>query len=122
MKMAGDRSTNRAGQARGQATEEQVAWLEAQVNSLEARLARYEPEAVVRLDWLLDGPQHCLTPEEKEQEVRRLLEVCAEKGVGAVLADGGLRKDLLGPLAEACFRHGLNSAGQYLAYLECPYD
>jgi hypothetical protein len=122
MTMVGGRSGDGVESGQGRAAEERLARLEARVRELEGRLARYEPGAFVSLDAILDGPQCRLTPNEKDREVRRLLEVCADRGVRAVLADPGLRKDLLGPLADACFRRGLNSAGQYLAYLECPYD
>jgi hypothetical protein len=63
-----------------------------------------------------------LAPVEVEREAQRLLAVCTEKGVEAVLAEACARLEVLAALADACFRAGLTPAGQYLDYLACPYD
>jgi cytosine/adenosine deaminase-related metal-dependent hydrolase len=78
--------------------------------------------APVHLDDLLDGPQRRLSAEEIEHETQRLLAVCAEQGVEAVVAEVATCRELLRSLAEACHRVGLTSAAQYLHYLENPYD
>jgi hypothetical protein len=70
----------------------------------------------------LEGPQRRLSADEVEQETRRLLALCAEKGVEAVLAEARASPELLEALTDACFRSGLTAAGQYLHYLANPYD
>jgi hypothetical protein len=101
---------------------QRLALLEEQVRHLERRLARYEPPAPpVQADWL-NGPGRSLSPAEIDRETERLLAVCAEKGVEAVLPEVARCRELLVSLAEACHRSGLTRAGQYLDYLETPYD
>lgn len=101
--------------------EEQVRRLHARMRRLEGRLVAYEPLAAVRLDDLLDGPQRRLSPAEIAKETRRLLAVCADEGVSAVLPEVCTCRELLSSLAAACFRSGLTSAGQYLDYLASPF-
>jgi hypothetical protein len=63
-----------------------------------------------------------LSPAEVERETVRLLWMCSTDGVGAVAAEVTAHPELLGPLADACWRAGLVLAAQYLRYLELPYD
>jgi hypothetical protein len=95
-----------------------IALLRARVRQLEALLSQHEPEPAVPFD----EPQRRLSPEEVEQETRRLLAVCAAQGVAAVAAEAVTCPELLRSLAEACYLSGLREAGQYLHYLEHPYD
>jgi hypothetical protein len=92
------------------------------VRYLEARLARYEPPGGHLLDEWLDGAQQELSPAEIQTAVQRLLLVCAEQGVSAVLREACACRALLLALASACHRSGMTSAGQYLYYLANPYD
>ena len=68
------------------------------------------------------SPERHLSPGEVEQETRRLLALCTEKGVEAVVAEACACRDLLEAVADACFRSGLTSAAQYLSYSALPYD
>jgi hypothetical protein len=63
-----------------------------------------------------------MLPTELEREARRLLELCAEKGLTAVLPELGERRDLQRALAGECYRVGMLEEGQYLDYLANPYD
>jgi len=101
--------------------EQRAAVLETQVRSLKARLALYEPDEWGISD-LLNGPQRVLSPEEVKRETARLLGVCAERGVKAVLAEVATSRELLLSLADACHKAGLISAAQYLLYLDGPMD
>jgi hypothetical protein len=74
------------------------------------------------LDEWLDGSQRQLSPEEIQRAVQRLLVVCAEQGVRAVLPEVCTCRELLLALADACHRSGMATAGQYLDYLSNPYD
>jgi hypothetical protein len=63
-----------------------------------------------------------LSAAELERETARLLAVCVERGVEAVVSEVVACPALLRALADACFRNGLTEQGQYLAYLESPFD
>jgi hypothetical protein len=63
-----------------------------------------------------------LPPAELEREAARLLEVCVERGLEAVLPEVADRPALRRALADACFRRGLTEEGQYLTYLDSPFD
>jgi hypothetical protein len=63
-----------------------------------------------------------VSPAELEREAARLLEICVERGLEAVLPEVADSPALLRALADACFRRGLIEEGQYLTYLESPYD
>jgi hypothetical protein len=76
----------------------------------------------VRLLDHLNGPQRRLSATEIEKETRKLLAICAAKGVEAVLVQVCTCRELLLSLAEACFEQGLTSAGQYLSYLSSPWE
>ena len=62
------------------------------------------------------------SPHQIENETKRLLAVCAERGVEAIVTEVASCYPLLIALAEACNRGGLISAGQYLDYLATPYQ
>src|SRR5262245_6784015 len=91
-----------------------------------------DQETTVRTNRAVDGrrlrrpkataPQPPRSAAEIEQETARLLAVCAERGVAAVLPDVGTCPELLRPLADACHSAGLIEAAQYLLYLEFPLD
>ncbi len=98
-----------------------IGGLAARLRYLEERLARYEPDATLRIWDLLTGVQRILSPEEIQSEVRRLQAICAEKGVGAVLTEVCTCRELLESLADACHESGLTSAGQYLTDLATPW-
>src|SRR5262249_12714129 len=78
--------------------------------------------AEIDVDELFAKPQRHLSPEEIERETARLLALCAERGVEAVLPDVATCRALLESLADACRKAGLIAAAQYLEYLDCPYD
>jgi hypothetical protein len=115
----GTNSDGRSGD--GLAGENWLQWLEEQLRYLKGRQARHEPAVAYRLDELLNAPQRCLSPDEIERETRRLLAVCAAKGVEAVVPEVATCRSLLLSLAAACHTAGLTSAGQYLDYLSLPY-
>jgi hypothetical protein len=96
--------------------------LENQVRCLEARLARHEPDKRFDLDRMLYGPQRKLTPQKIDTETERLLKMCADQGVSAVVPQVATCRDLLLSLAQACHRADLKSAFQYLNYLASPYE
>jgi hypothetical protein len=100
---------------------EQIAILQARIRFLEEQLARCESPTDSRLSEWLDGPQRELSSEEIDMAVERLLPVCAEQGVKAVLREVCTCRGLLLALADACHKRGLRSAGQYLDYLATPY-
>src|SRR5437764_15443220 len=81
--------------------------------------ARRLPLAV-SISELMNGPQRELTANQIATETIRLVKVCAERGVGAVLRDVCTCRALLRSLAEACHTAGLTAAGQYLDYLALP--
>src|SRR4051794_41082214 len=101
----------------GPAGEKSLKWLEERVRHLEGRLARHEPQARLLLDEWLNGPQRVLSDEAVQSSIERLLAVCKEKGVEAVLPEVCTCRELLLALADACHQLGLTSAGQYLHYL-----
>jgi hypothetical protein len=101
---------------------QEIDQLRDRVRHLKARLARYEPQGAQPLDTRPDGPQRQLSPEEIQTAVHRLLGVCAEQGVGAVLPEVCTCRELLVALADACHRSGMTATGQYLDYLSNPYD
>jgi hypothetical protein len=63
-----------------------------------------------------------LSPAELEREAARLLEVCVERGLDAALPEVADDPPLRRALADACFRRGLKEEGQYLTYLDSPFD
>jgi hypothetical protein len=95
--------------------------LEEQVRRLKERLIPYEPTRPPFAPQT-GAPPRRLSPEEVERETQRLLAVCAAEGVGAAAADAVVCRELLRSLADACFARNMVEAGQYLNYLEMPYD
>jgi hypothetical protein len=95
--------------------------LQLRICYLEGRLAQYEPESAVRICDLLHGSERKLSPDVIQSEVLRLVVVCAEIGVSAVVPKVCTCRELLERLAEACHKSGLTSAGQYLTYLATPW-
>jgi len=67
-------------------------------------------------------PSESVSPADLEREAARLLAVCVERGLEAVPPEVADSTPLLRALADACFRRGLNEEGQYLTYLESPFD
>lgn len=97
----------------------EIARLQERIRHLEKRLSSLQASPV-RLWDLLTGPQRKLSPEEIQSEVQRLLVICAEQRIGAILHEVCTCRELLEALAIACHRSGLTSAGQYLTYLATP--
>jgi hypothetical protein len=95
--------------------------LEGQVRRLRHRLARYEPRRPPPAPKVGEPPRR-LSAEEVQRETQGLLAVCVAEGVEAAAAEAVGCRELLRSLADACFRCGLVEAGQYLNYLEAPYD
>jgi hypothetical protein len=81
---------------------------------------RNEPASL--LDELFRRPQRSLSAEEVVRETERLLAVCREEGVAAVVPEVATCRPLLLSLADACMKAGLISEGHYLLYLDCPCD
>jgi hypothetical protein len=96
--------------------------LRERIRYLEERLAQYEAVPEMPIGDLLDGPQRKLSSDEIKSEVQRLLKVCAEKDVKAIVQEACTCRELLKALADACHRNGMTSAGQYLDYLMAPWD
>ena len=102
--------------------DEEIKQLQARISYLEAKLACNESETPLDLDGLLNGARNLLTREAIKRETNRLLLVCAREGVGAILKEAAYCRALLHSLANACHLANLKEAGQYLDYLEIPYD
>jgi hypothetical protein len=78
--------------------------------------------ADLHIEELFTHPQRHLSSGEIAWETARLLGVCREQGVEAVLSDVATCPELLRALADACRKAGLIAAAQYLDYLDHPYD
>jgi hypothetical protein len=100
---------------------QQVGWLEEQDRCLEKRLAHNHSELAQRIGCMLTGPQREMSAAQVEQETERLLSICTEEGVEAVLAEVCTCRELLESLAQACHKAGMTQAGQYLSYLATPW-
>lgn len=64
-----------------------------------------------------NDPQSKLSAEEIHSEVQRLLAVCLQQGVGAVVPHLGGSRELLEALALECKKEGLPLAAEYLLSL-----
>jgi hypothetical protein len=69
---------------------------------------------------VFDTPLRALSADEIQCEVRRLMAICVQHGVGAVAPQVRDCAELLEALALACKKEGLALAGEYLLHLARP--